>query len=323
MSAKEKIQLFRIIQIDKAIRECKYPNAVTLSEQLEYSVRTIKRDIDYLRDYLDAPVAYDHQKKGYFYESKDYFLPSIHMSEDDFFGLIVSSRVLKQYKNTPLYDSLQSVFNKLTKYLPETITVDPLILDNSFTYIEESNTPLDSEIWKKVFAAIQQKQSLQIEYHALSKGETSRRVVDGYHVICYKNSWYLIAYCHKAEALRMYSISRIKKCKILNKGYIIDSNFSIDDVIGDGFGIFSKTDKYEIDLNFNKKIAPYIKEKIWHKSQKIKELPDGSINLSLTVQHLLEIKKWVLSWGSNVKVNSPKELINLVSDEIKKMNKMY
>lgn len=56
-----------IIFINKKIGSGTYPNTPKLSKELEVSVATISRDIEFLRDRLNAPIAYDTFRKGYFY----------------------------------------------------------------------------------------------------------------------------------------------------------------------------------------------------------------------------------------------------------------
>lgn len=57
----------RIIFINKKIGDGTYPNAPKLSKELEVSIATISRDIEFLRDRLNAPIEYDSYYKGYFY----------------------------------------------------------------------------------------------------------------------------------------------------------------------------------------------------------------------------------------------------------------
>ena len=61
-------------------------------------------------------------------------------------------------------------------------------------------------------------------------------------------------------------------------------------------------------IQFDKYAADFIREKRWHASQKVRELPDGGIELSMKLSSLGEVQRWVLGWGANAKVISPAEL---------------
>jgi len=61
--------IWRLLVIHKRIAAGGYPNANTLARDLEYSPRTIQRDIEWARDMLGAPVRYDQWRRGYYYDN--------------------------------------------------------------------------------------------------------------------------------------------------------------------------------------------------------------------------------------------------------------
>lgn len=64
----------------------------------------------------------------------------------------------------------------------------------------------------------------------------------------------------------------------------------------------------QIRLRFAPTAAKYIREKIWHASEQSKLLPDGSVELSMSLRSLIEIRRWILSWGAECEVLEPEEL---------------
>lgn len=71
----------RIIWLHKRIKDGYYPNAMRLSERFGISHRQAQRDCDYLRRKLDAPIAFDRSKQGYYY-TEDFSLPDSIRVED-------------------------------------------------------------------------------------------------------------------------------------------------------------------------------------------------------------------------------------------------
>ncbi len=67
----------------------------------------------------------------------------------------------------------------------------------------------------------------------------------------------------------------------------------------------------------------YLKERKWHPTQRIEENSDGSAVLSLKVNHLLELKRWILSWGSMAKVLEPQSFIEDIKLTIADMKNIY
>ncbi len=71
----------RVIWLHKRIKDGYYPNAVRLSERFSISHRQAQRDCDYLRRKLNAPIAFDRSKQGYYY-TEEFSLPDSIRVED-------------------------------------------------------------------------------------------------------------------------------------------------------------------------------------------------------------------------------------------------
>jgi predicted DNA-binding transcriptional regulator YafY len=76
----------------------------------------------------------------------------------------------------------------------------------------------------------------------------------------------------------------------------------------DSFGVHSGQGEFDIRLRFHETVADYIREKKWHPSQVVREMPDGGLELSLKLSSLVEIQRWVLGWGGYATVLHPPEL---------------
>src|SRR5690348_3323451 len=88
--------LARMMAIDQALRAGTWPNASTLSRQLEVAPRTIRRDLAYLRDQLGAPLEFDPLSNGFHYTEMTYRLPFFQLSEGELFALLLAERLLRQ-----------------------------------------------------------------------------------------------------------------------------------------------------------------------------------------------------------------------------------
>jgi hypothetical protein len=87
----------RIVTFDKTVRMGEYPSRSSFSVDYGVSERTLARDIEYLRDRLEAPLEYDLNRRGYYY-SKPWGLPSVitisAKNEDPITSLIEQLKVL-------------------------------------------------------------------------------------------------------------------------------------------------------------------------------------------------------------------------------------
>ena len=85
--------------------------------------------------------------------------------------------------------------------------------------------------------------------------------------------------------------------------------------IDSNFGVWNNdSEPITIELLFSKNVNTYILERTWHKDQKCHQEKDGSVYLSFTSNQTQELKFWIMSFGSAVKVISPESL----KEEIKK-----
>jgi predicted DNA-binding transcriptional regulator YafY len=72
-------------------------------------------------------------------------------------------------------------------------------------------------------------------------------------------------------------------------------------------------------LLFSKKVASWVKDKLWHSSQQTFPMKDGRLRMTLKVADTDELVGWILSFGSQVKVVTPDSLAAKVREETKKI----
>ena len=98
----------------------------------------------------------------------------------------------------------------------------------------------------------------------------------------------------------------------------VPEDFSFEEFIGPSFGVF-QGEPINIKVWFSPDVAGYIKEKIWHKSQEIEDLKDGSIIFEAEVAGTDEIKFWIMNWGSHALVLEPESLKEEIKGEAEAM----
>ncbi len=71
---------------------------------------------------------------------------------------------------------------------------------------------------------------------------------------------------------------------------------------------FTGETKYEVRIALNEFAAFYAREQPWHRSQVIVERADGGIEITLTLNNLIDVENTVLRWGAHAEALSPPEL---------------
>ena len=77
------------------------------------------------------------------------------------------------------------------------------------------------------------------------------------------------------------------------------------------------------DIRISPSWARWGFEKIWHESQKITKVADGSLEIIFRVAGLDEIKRWVLSLGPEVVVLEPEKLKEMVRKDLSRNLAQY
>jgi proteasome accessory factor B len=95
-------------------------------------------------------------------------------------------------------------------------------------------------------------------------------------------------------------------------------DFSIGRYLEQSFGVYARPakTKHTIHIAFDSFAAPLVQERQWHPSQKIKQLQNGAIELSLTLGNLEEIERWILSWGPHARVLAPPDLKERIANTV-------
>lgn len=313
---KYKPQHNRLLFIDKKISEGKHPNCTSLAQEWEgVSAKTIQRDLDYMRYQLDAPIDYSAKERGYFYTEANFHLPAISIKESDLFAIYLAEELLEQYKDTPLYDRLSSVYKKIEDSLPVNALPQTELPHARFTVFSPPSTSIQPKIWDTIFESVRTKTQLEIVYQPPGQ-EPAKRLLDPYHALRYDGDWYVTGLCHERTQIRTFSLSRIRKVTPQKEHFTIPTSFDFKKITGSRFGIHWGGDEQQVEIMFSSKTAPYIIERNWHPSQNITLNPDGTIQLQLTVNHTLELKRWILSWGKDAEVIKPQKLRDEIQEEM-------
>ena len=92
----EKVKSRRILRIDEALRSGKKVTLASLVKRCEgVSARTIQRDIEFMRDFNNAPIVYDRETRSYRYTEPNFFIKTVQMTEGELFSLALFDRLLE------------------------------------------------------------------------------------------------------------------------------------------------------------------------------------------------------------------------------------
>ncbi len=282
-----------------------YPNCRKIAEALEVSSKTIQRDIDFMRDRLGLPIEYDPLHVGFYYTEEVASFPSIEVSEGEVAALFVAQKALAQYKGTPFERPLRSAFRKIADSLKDRVSFSWSDLEEAISFHSAGASVADIALFESVSQAVLRSVELEFEYRKLKSNGYEARRVRPLHIACLENQWYVFAEDLARKQLRTFALPRMRAVQVTSTKFRRPPNFSISRVLSGSFGVFEGGKKHRIRLKFDAFAARLVSERTWHESQRFRESRDGSATMELELGGLEEIERWVLSWGSHVKVLAP------------------
>ena len=304
-------QYYRIRRILDMIRagtgRAKLPSRTDFVRELEISARTAMRDLDMLRDDLGAPIEYDASRKGYCLTDQRWSLPTVELGRREVFAFSVARKLVESFRGTALEMDMVSVFDKIADSLEGRITMDPGSLTERFTVIGEDHVVQDPEIWATMAQCVERGERLEMVYQKFS-GQVGHYGLDPYHLVAYHGNWYVVGHVPDRERVQTFAISRVRRAEGTGRFFEMPEDFDAKAYLRAGFGIVGGDEILRVRVRFAPKVAAYIRERVWHPSQRLIEKRDGGIELQFETTGWKELVRWVLSWQPDVKVLAPKRL---------------
>lgn len=317
-------QIERLLTIDALIRQPERQTAMTLAEVLEVSERTVRDDLAFLRDRYHAPLKFT-RNQGYHYTDLDWRLPTIALTKGELFALTLGASMLQACAGSAYAVDLRSAIARLAERLPEETWVDlQQLADERIIFRSGAQITLDPDIWHQLEDACRESKQVWIRYYTASRNDSSERVIDPYVLHIYRGTNpYVIGWCHKREEVRWFRVDRIRELKPLEAHFERKPDFNAKDHLEMIFQHEVGGVPVTVQVWFDAKTAPYIRERRWHPTQTLEEHPDGAVTLGMVVRGLNDLKRWVLGYGRGARVLEPPELVELVKEEVEGMREQY
>jgi predicted DNA-binding transcriptional regulator YafY len=131
-------------------------------------------------------------------------------------------------------------------------------------------------------------------------------LVHPYRLALAQGGMYLLAYVPEYKAVRTFAVDRIASVS-LEKQTFTPTQAVGDDVFANSLGVNTGPAE-RVEIEFDARVAPYVRARVWHSSQQIEDASDGGVSVTLNVCHDWGLRSWILSWGPFARVVSPPRL---------------
>jgi predicted DNA-binding transcriptional regulator YafY len=319
LEPKSRPPLERMMRIHHEIASGKYPNATTLAREFEVSTKSIQRDLEFMRDRMNLPIEYDGSHFGYHYTEPVSGFPTLQITEGELVGLLIAEKALEQYRGTNFEKPLVSALKKLADQLPDTVSFSIAEWDQTISFRTSAEPILNLEVFDALAKAAAGRKQIRFDYRKPGQKKPEMRVVDPYHLANVNGEWFLFAFDHARKDIRTFVPARMGGVVVTGHTFPRPTKFSLERRLHDSFGVVSGEGEFNVVLRFDEFAAEFIREKRWHASQALRELRQGGVELRMKLSSLVEVQRWVLSWGGHARVISPRELAASVRDAAQRL----
>jgi proteasome accessory factor B len=294
---------------------------IEIAKRTGMAKRTVYRDLRAIEGELGIPVWSEGGRWGVDAEA---FLPPLRLTLPEAMAIFLSARLLVRYmdKHDPV---LASAFTKLEEGLPASLKdhVERTVRDLASRDVD----PAFNRRVEDLTRAWAERRVVAFEYLPApysGKRDPRRATVRPYLLepSLQTHALYLIGFDEDRGAMRTFKVERIRDLAVLPRTFeapeadVVAQLRSAWDIIAD-------QPVTEVVLRFRPEVAGRVREASWHPSQSVTEGPGGSLEWRAAVSGTIEIRLWILSWGSDVEVLAPAALREDVAASLRRAANQY
>jgi len=297
-----------------------------LASDLEVTTRTIRRDLAAL------------QEAGFaLYDERDdngrvrwrIGGQALHGLESGFTlpevcALYLSRNLLEAVAGTPFQRDLTNAFSRLEKMLSPRMRQ---FLDRLPSVLAAKPGPrargaaASPDIVGRLLEATLHFRVTTMTYHSVSSRRVKEYLVNPYRLAFAQGGLYLLAYVPEYKSVRTFAIDRITSVTLEKQTFTPRQDVG-DDVFANSLGVNTGPAE-RVELEFAADVAPYVRARVWHASQDVRENGDGGIRVTMNVCHDWALRSWILSWGPFARVVSPPRLAHAIRADLQAAGSQY
>lgn len=301
-------RFYRIQQLLEARRVV--PREVFL-EELDVSLATFKRDLEYLRDRLHAPIVWDRQRRGYRFDQPaggpEYALPGMWFNASEIHALLTMNRLLEGVQPGLLGPYIKPLQTRIAALLDEG-EHDFDEVERRIRVIHLGARQVDPRYFGLVSRAVLSRRRLSFAYYNRARDDVTERTVSPQRLTHYRENWYLDAWCHQRQALRCFALESIRDARLLDEAALDVDEKRLEAELESGYGIFGGRRTQHARLRFSPTRARWVAGEQWHPKQQGRFDEQGRYIVEFPYADDRELVMDILRHGAEVEVLAPDSL---------------
>ncbi|WP_299694834.1 WYL domain-containing protein [Hydrocarboniphaga sp.] len=276
-----------------------------LQSNLGWTRSTLRRTINFLRDGpLHAPVVHEPSRGGFRYDGDAlYELPGLWFSAEELSALLVLEEATAQQPLGLLSEALAPAGKRLRKLLEQSgVGVPDWRFRVRLLRMAARSVGTQFSI---VADAMSRRSRLRIDYHARSDDRMAPRIVSPQRLTLYRDNWYLDAWCHTRNDLRIFALDRVIAAELRDEPAQEVPADQLNQTLTTSYGIFAGEPTATAVLRFSPEAARWIAAETWHPQQQDTTDETGHLVRRLPYHRADELAMDILRHGADVEVLEP------------------
>lgn len=277
-----------------------------IAEEFECSRRSAERMKTLLNDLfpdkLEEVQTQDKKKRWRFKKGTMNFLVSF--TRQDFANLeLLKNLVTERLKQKEIHELIEKIkaINPHNNSLALETDISAVLETEGYAVRQYSTVKVDSKEIEKIRKALISMKKIRFDYRI--NGEIKPITLNPYGIII-SDKYYLVGFNSYKNDLRQYLVNKISNVSVLDEYFEVQDGFNLNEYANNSFGIYQE-ESINVVLEFNKSIAEDVLNYHFHPSQKIKELPDGNVQVRFSAGGTYAMCQELFKWGTNVKILKP------------------
>lgn len=313
----------RFVRLHRLLKSGRPVAMRRFTDELGVSRNTVTRDFEYLRDFLAAPIVYDREANGHYYDpdAPAFELPGLWLNQSELYALLATEQLLEAVQPGVLGPYLGPLKSRVRKLLGESGRSAEAV-SRAIRVQQTGQRQVDNDIFSAVSEAVLAGRVLIIEYHARTRDERTHRRVHPQRLVSHRGNWYLVADCEQARGLRIFSLDRICTASLADEPVRRTNGADLDRFLQGSFGIFSGVAEQWAVLRFTAGAARWVADESWHPDQ-LGTWKGELYELQVPYSNPTELIMEILKHGPDVEVLAPAGLRQTVADKLHRAADRY
>ncbi len=318
-------RIHRLLKLIALLQSGRIYNSAQIARECDVSRRTVFRDLSTLHE-SGIYVLYDEDTQGYRLPWRT-IVPFKDVTFEEMLALFVLCQDLDtSVVGVPIHKYARAASDKILSSMPDKLREQVIDAAQSISVWFPAINPFMrmGNQYKNLLKAAIEKKNIRIKYTDSKQQKTVSTMLSPYHILYSNRQWYVIGRSSVDRAVKLLPVLKIVHSELLEETFKKPTRFNLKRFLSNSWEPARNSRKTSlVKIHFESSVADQVSLISWDPSQELKILKGGVIEFRAHVDNLENITNWVLGFGDQAEVISPKPFRKLMKEKIRNMSQIY